>query len=84
MGPMYESDKQRVWDQLSKAGLIDIPGDKFPERIKEAKNAVMQRLDELLEIASDTEECDAAAYSLATLKKLEATLKRKQERKDSD
>lgn len=79
MGQAHNSEKQRVWDQLSKAGLIDIPGDQFPERIKEAKKAVMQRLDELLEVESAAEECDSAAYSLATLKKLEATLRRKDE-----
>jgi len=71
-----ESERQRVWSLLSDAGLIDIPAEQFPERIKEAKNAVMERLSELLETAIDINERDSAAYSLATLKKLETTLQR--------
>jgi|1185.fasta_scaffold18777_3 hypothetical protein len=71
-----ESERQRVWSLLSDAGLIDIPAEQFPERIKEAKNAVMERLSELLETAIDIKERDSAAYSLATLKKLETTLQR--------
>jgi hypothetical protein len=35
----------------------------------------MERLGELLELTTDIRERDSAAYSLATLKKLEATLK---------
>lgn len=75
MGQAHESEKQWVRSLLSKAGLVDIPPDEFPKRINEAKNAVMERLDELLELTTDIRERDSAAYSLATLKKLEATLK---------
>ena len=69
-----ESDKERVWKLLSRAGLVDITLDEFPERIKEAKHVVMGRLSELLELTTDIQERQSAAYSLATLKKLETTL----------
>lgn len=81
--PYDESEKERVWRVLSEAGLIDIPPDKFAERIKEAKNVVMGRLSELLELTTDVQERDSAAYSLATLKKLERTVSRSG-RRDSD
>jgi hypothetical protein len=68
---------QQVWSLLSEAGLVDIPTDEFSKRIKEAKKAVMDRLGELLELTSDIGERDSAAYSLATLKKLETALQRK-------
>lgn len=78
MGKTYESGKQDVWTLLSEAGLVDIATDQFSVRVKEAKNAVMDRLGELLESTTDIEERDAAAYSLATLKKLETVLQRKE------
>ena len=84
MGEAYESEKQQVWSLLSEAGLVDIPTDEFSERVKEAKNAVMERLGELLEATTDIEERDSAAYSLATLKKLETTLKREGKPRSSD
>lgn len=71
-----ESEKEKVWKVLSEAGLIDIPPDEFAERIKEAKDAVMGRLSELLEQTNDLREREAAAYSLATLKELERTVSR--------
>jgi hypothetical protein len=71
-----DSEKERIWKSLSEAGLIDITLDDFLERIKEAKHAVMGRLGELLERTNDTEERESAAYSLATLKRLETTLGR--------
>lgn len=49
----------------------------FPERITEAKHAVMDRLSQLMELTNYTNERDSTAYSLATLKKLEITLKQK-------
>jgi hypothetical protein len=76
MGKLYQSGKQQGWSLLSEAGLVDIPADEFSERVKEAKKAVMDRLGELFETTSETEECDSAAYSLATLKKLETALQR--------
>lgn len=72
----YESGKKSAWSVLSDAKLIDIPADELPERVKEVKAAVVQRLGELMEVSTDIEERDSAAYSLATLKKLEATVKR--------
>ena len=74
--PDDESEKKRVWSLLSEAGLIDIPAEQFPERVKEATRAVIGRLSELMEQATPVEERDSAAYSLATLKKLETSLKR--------
>jgi hypothetical protein len=78
--PDGESEKQRVWRVLSEAGLIDIPPDEFAERIKEAKHVVMGRLSELLEATTDIQERESAAYSLATLKKLERTVSRSRRR----
>jgi hypothetical protein len=72
--PYEESEKERAWKLLSEAGLVDIALDEFPERIKEAKQVVMGRLSELLELAADIQERQSAAYSLATLKELETTL----------
>jgi DNA-binding ferritin-like protein len=69
-----ESEKERVWKLLSEAGFIDITLDEFPERIKEAKHVVMGRLSELLELTTNIQERQSAAYSLAMLKKLETTL----------
>jgi len=74
--PHEESEKERVWRVLLEAGLIDIPPDEFAERIKEAKHVVMGRLSELLELTTDIQERESAAYSLATLKKLERTMSR--------
>ncbi len=71
-----ESEKERVWRVLSEAGLIDIPPDEFAERIKDATHVVMGRLGELLELTSDIQERESAAYSLATLKKLERSVSR--------
>jgi DNA-binding ferritin-like protein len=61
---------------LSEAGLIDIPPDEFAERIKEAKHVVMGRLSELLEMTTEIQERESAAFSLATLKTLERTVSR--------
>ena len=75
-GAHENSEKERIWKLLSEAGLVDISLDNFLERIKEAKHVVMGRLGELLERSNHTEERESAAYSLATLKKLETTLGR--------
>ena len=82
--PYEESEKERVWRLLSQAGLIDIPPDDFPERIKEAKRVVMGRLGELLEVTTNVQERESAAYSLATLKTLETTLCRSGKPRSSD
>lgn len=82
--PYPESEKARVWKLLSEAGLIDITFDQFPERVKEAKDLVMGRLGELLERTTDIGERESAAYSLATLKRLEITLERGGKRRSHD
>ena len=69
-----ESEAERIWRLLAEAGFVDITIDEFPERIKEAKHAVMGRLGELLEVTTDIQERQSAAHSLATLKKLERKL----------
>jgi hypothetical protein len=84
MGKAYQSGKQQVWSLLSEVGLVDIPTDEFSERVKEAKKAVMDRLGELLESTTNIEERDSAAYSLATLKKLETALQRKETSRTAD
>jgi len=81
MGKTYQSERSReqhVWSLLSEAGLVDIPAEDYSKRVKEAKKAVMDRLGELLESRTDVEERESAAYSLATLKKLETALQRKE------
>ena len=80
----HQSEKERVWKWLSEAGLIDITPDEFPERVKEAKDLVMGRLSELLERTTDIRERESAAYSLATLKRLEITLGRGEKRHSHD
>ena len=67
-------DQQQAWKTLSKAGLVEIALDEFPERIKEVKHVVMSRLSELLEFKNRIQERNSVAYSLGTLKNLEATL----------
>ena len=74
--PDEVSEQERIWKLLSEAGLIDIPPEKFPDRIKEAKDVVMGRLSELLAIANNIQERESAAYSLATLRRIETTLAR--------
>ena len=82
--PPKESEKEGAWRLLSEAGLIDIAPEEFPKRIKEAKDVVMGRLDKLLEATNQVRERESAAYSLATLKKLERTLAQSVTRGDSD
>jgi hypothetical protein len=74
VSPYEEPEKEQVWKLLSDAGLVDITLDDFPNRIKEAKHAVMGRLAELLEPTTDIQERESVAYSLGTLRKLETTL----------
>jgi hypothetical protein len=64
--PHQESDEERVWRVLSEAGLIDISPKELPGRIKEAKDVVIGRLSELLELTNGIQERRSAAYSLAT------------------
>jgi hypothetical protein len=79
-----ESENERIWKMLSEAGLVDIAIDDFPSRIKDAKDIVMGRLGELLAMTTESQECQSAAYSLATLKELEKTLGRSGKRHTGD
>jgi hypothetical protein len=79
-----KSDKQRLWTSLLEAGLIDIPADDVPDRIKEAKAVVIGRLGELLQLKSNVQERESAAHSLATLKKLETTVSRTTRQRDRE
>jgi hypothetical protein len=74
--PDQESERQRRWSLLLKAGFLDIPPDEFADRIKEAKHVVIARLSELLRVTTDTRERESAACSLATLKKMETIVGR--------
>jgi len=69
-----EKTERLVWESLSRAGLIEIGPNEFPDRIRDMKNLVISRLNELLEQKSAMKERESAAYSLGTLKKLETTL----------
>lgn len=74
-----ESDKkerrqEEVWKLLSEAGLVDIRVDDFPERIKEAKDILLRRLTELLNVTSDPEERQSTAYSLGTLTRVQTKI----------
>jgi transcriptional/translational regulatory protein YebC/TACO1 len=82
--PDKESEQERVWSSLVEAGFLDIPPEKFAERIKEAKHVVITRLSELLQVANDIGERESAACSIATLKKLETTVERKGNQRSSD
>jgi hypothetical protein len=79
-----KSDKQRLWTSLLEAGLIDIPADDVPDRIKEAKAVAIGRLGELLQLKSNVQERESAAHSLATLKKLETTVSRTTKQRDRE
>ena len=82
--PIDESEKQRLWQSLVEAGLLDIAPNQFAERIKDAKHVVMGRLGELLERRNNVQERESAAYSLATLRKLETTLSQGGKRHSSE
>lgn len=71
---LTELDKQVMWKSLSDAGLVEIRIEEFPDRIRRVKQTVMTRLSQLLEFEADWRERESAAYSLGTLKKLEAKL----------
>lgn len=77
-------DKERAWKLLSEAGFIDIAPDQVQDRIKQAKDVVMGRLSELMTARNELHERDSAAYSLATLRKLEKTLEQNITPRDSE
>ncbi len=79
-----EAEHERVWSLLSKAGFLDIPPDEFADRIIEAKHVVIARLSQLLQVTNDIRERESAAYSLATLKKLETIVGRRGKQGSSD
>jgi len=70
-----EKTERLVWESLSSAGLMEIGPHEFVDRIRDIKNLVISRLNELLEQKSALKDRESAAYSLGTLKKLETTLK---------
>jgi len=72
--PPEETKTQRVWESLTRAGLVEIKLDEFPERIKEVKHVALGRLGELLELKTGIQERQTVAHSLGFLKKLETTL----------
>jgi hypothetical protein len=78
--PDNDSEPERVWSLLSKAGFLDIPPDEVADRITEAKHVVIGRLSELLQVTNNIRERESAACSLATLKKLETTVGRRKKR----
>jgi hypothetical protein len=74
MSKLKESPKKaQLRSLLSEAGLLDIPIDELPKRIKQAKDSIMHRL-QLIERRDKIEERESAAYMLGTLKKLEMLL----------
>jgi hypothetical protein len=69
-----ENERQRVWQTLSEAGLVEIRLDEFAERLREVKRLVSTRLHEFLGFDRRSQECESAAHSLGTLKGLELKL----------
>lgn len=82
--PEEKLEQERVWKLLSEAGLIDISPDEFPDRIKEARNVVIERLSELLKATNQVQERESAAYSLAILRRLQTTLTRANRNQNPD
>lgn len=68
--------KQKLWQSLADAHLVEIAVEEFPDRIREVKRTVMARLGQLMHEHTDWRERESAAYSLGTLKKLESKLAR--------
>jgi hypothetical protein len=79
-----ESKQEQVWKLLSEAGLIDISPNEFPDRIKQAKDVVIERLNELLKVTNQVQERESAAYSLAILRRLQTSLTRLSQSQDPD
>jgi len=69
-----DRESEQVWRTLSEAGLVEIRVDEFPERLKEVKRIVTERLLELLDFGASIWERETAAHSLGTLKGLELRL----------
>lgn len=69
--PDEETEEQKAWRELSEAGLVEIRPDEFAARIRDVKRIVIVRLRELLDFDTGIKECESAAYSLGTLKRLE-------------
>lgn len=74
MNRPFQPQERRLWKSLCEAGLVDPGPDEFPQRIKEAKRAVVEGLDELFKLETDSEKRRSAAHSLGTLRTLETTL----------
>lgn len=73
-GPDEKTEGQQIWSVLSEAGLAEIRLEEFAERIRDVKRTVIGRLRELIEFNSGVRECESAAHSLGTLKRLESTV----------
>jgi hypothetical protein len=67
-----ERNIQKARKSLTDAGLVEIPLDQFPERIKEVCHVAMGRLGELLERKNNVQEREGVARSVGTLKRLES------------
>lgn len=67
-------DVHALRKELTEAGLMEIGVDQFTDRIRDVKSAVIVCLRELMELDGGIQERESAAYSLGTLKRLEATL----------
>ena len=74
--PHGDTNTQRAWESLKKAGLAEIRLDEFPDRIKEVKHVTVDRLGELLGRKNDIQERESVAHSLGFLKKLETTVRK--------
>jgi hypothetical protein len=72
--PKESPEKAQLRNLLSEAGLLDIPADELPKRIKQAKDSIMHRLVQLIGRRDKLEERESAAYMLGTLKKVEMLL----------
>jgi len=71
--PLQPQGRQ-LWKSLSEAGLVDPGPEEFPQRIKDAKRAVVEGLDKLFKLETDIEERRSAARCLGTLRTLETKL----------
>lgn len=67
-----EKNIQKARKSLTDAGLVEIPLDQFPDRIKHVCHVAMGRLGELLERKNSVEEREGVARSVGTLKRLES------------
>ncbi len=65
------------WRKLFQAALIEFDPQKLPNRIREARDAIMDRVDKLLDDPDRQPEHDEILHALNTLDELAATGRRK-------